>query len=207
MDKLYIWYYTLARLPKGVSDSGEDFSLFDLNDKNNRGWTGLQYIPDEMLMIYEKRGALSFDWVMYKDSIMIVSEEFLSFIEKHWEKDFYKTSKLTVKNKKEEKCTTKNYYVLFVLKNDNELFVVNEEGKKRASGLQGYFLYPNLTVKNLGKKLYYYDELCYHQALIFTEEVKEIIKKNFYKPEIYLLSDFPKVYNNRFRESELPDIQ
>ena len=50
--------------------------------------------------------------------------------------------------------------------------------------------------------MFYYDRIAYEQGLLFTEETKDIVLSSFYKPEIYLIEDFPTAYNNMNKKEE-----
>ena len=49
-------------------------------------------------------------------------------------------------------------------------------------------------------------EFCYNGCLILTQNAKDYIVSNFYKPEIYKLNDYHLVYNNSLHKEKLPPL-
>ena len=155
-----------------------------------------------MLLTYKNKGNVRFDWVFYRNRIMVVSEEFLSFLSAYWEENRYEVSPCLVQNSKGVSCSDKSYFVLFLLEVDNSSFILEEEGKKRIAGNRFEYLYPNITIKDQRKGVFYYDRIAYEEGLLFTEETKDIVLSSFYKPEIYLIEDFPTAYNNMNKKED-----
>lgn len=162
----------------------------------------MKNIPSQMLLTYKNKGNVRFDWVFYRNRIMVVSEEFLSFLSAYWKENRYVVSPCLVQHSKGVSCSDKSYFVLFLLEVDNSSFIVEEEGKKRIAGNRFEYLYPNITIKEQKKGVFYYDRIAYEEGLLFTEETKDIVLSSFYKPEIYLIEDFPTAYNNMNKKEE-----
>jgi len=200
--ELFIWFMTTTRWNVGVPQFFYNSELLDLSNPNNSDWKYMKNIPNQMLLRYKNKGNVRFDWVIYRDRIMVISEKFLSFLSKYWDNNRYLLSDCIVQNSKGELCSTDRYFVLFVLETDNSCFIINEEGRKRIAGNRFEYLYPNITIKNHIEGVFYYDKIAYDQGLIFTEEPKNIVLSLFYKPEIYLIKDFPIAYNNMNRKEE-----
>ena len=206
-EKLFIWFMTTTRWKSGVPQFFYNSELLDFTNPNNSDWKYMKNIPPKMLLKYKSKGTVKFDWVIYRNRIMVISEEFLSFIRKYWSENRYTLSDCIVQNSKGESCSNKKYFVLFVLETDNTLFTIDEEGKKRIAGNSFEYLYPNISVKSEKEGIFYYDKCAYDEGLILTTEIKDIILKSFYKPEIYEIKDFPTAYNNMNKKEEfLPKV-
>ena len=201
-EKLFIWFMTTTRWRAGVPQFFYNAELSDLENPTNSDWKYMKNIPSQMLLTYKNKGNVRFDWVFYRNRIMVVSEEFLSFLSAYWEENRYVVSPCLVQHSKGVSCSDKSYFVLFLLEVDNSSFVVEEEGKKRIAGNRFEYLYPNITIKDQRKGVFYYDRIAYEQGLLFTEETKDIVLSSFYKPEIYLIEDFPTAYNNMNKKEE-----
>ncbi|WP_298824321.1 hypothetical protein [uncultured Capnocytophaga sp.] len=201
-EKLFIWFMTTTRWRAGVPQFFYNAELSDLENPTNSDWKYMKNIPSQMLLTYKNKENVRFDWVSYRNRIMVVSEDFLSFLSAYWEENRYVVSPCLVQNSKGVSCSDKSYFVLFLLEVDNSSFIVEEEGKKRMAGNRFEYLYPNITIKEQKKGVFYYDRIAYKQGLLFTEETKDIVLSSFYKPEIYLIEDFPTAYNNMNKKEE-----
>jgi hypothetical protein len=70
-------------------------------------------------------------------------------------------------------------------------------------------MYPNLKLKKeVNQEIFFFDNFCYQEAMVFTEKIKEEIKAHFSRPEIYKIADFYLAFNNNTRGVEhLPECQ
>lgn len=76
-EKLFIWFMTTARWRAGVPQFFYNAELSDLENPTNSDWKYMKNIPSQMLLTYKNKGNVRFDWVSYRNRIMVVSEEFL----------------------------------------------------------------------------------------------------------------------------------
>ena len=76
-DELFIWFMTTTRWRTGVPKFFYNAELSDLENPTNSDWKYMKNIPSQMLLTYKNKGNVRFDWVSYRNRIMVVSEEFL----------------------------------------------------------------------------------------------------------------------------------
>jgi hypothetical protein len=228
MESLYIWYPTSGRRTKGVPVVVNDVWIRE-NFTYGKEIEGLVYkwndyewneekiphrqycakLPKELFLIFQREKNVLFDFLPYYEDMFIISEEFKIYIEEQLNNKIVEYSKLNVFHKSNREFTTqKKYYLLRVLTFDDDLFDFVEDGKKYAVGLGGKeFIYPNLGLKKeTDQQIFFLDNFCYQQAVIFTEKIKEEIKNNFYAPEIYKIYDFYLAFNNRTKKEHLPNM-
>jgi len=228
MEDLFIWYCTLPRRGKGVPQHGdtwirEKFSYGKEIEGLNYEWVNYDYLehgfppmdtklllPDELYFIIQRQKKLVFDFLPYRKNLFIISEKFKFFIETHLSDKPLEFARLKVVHKNnKEFLNEKKYYLLRVILFDDDLFDFIEEGKKRAAGLRGEFIYPSLILKNdVRQEIFFLDSFCYQESILFTGKIKDIIKAQFFRPEIYKIEDFYLAFNNNStsRSEHLPAI-
>lgn len=225
MEDLFIWYCTSARRKKEVPQNEniwirENFIFGNEIEGLNYDWLDYNYdehgfppneslkLPKELYFIIQGQTSLKFDFLPYRKNMFIISERFKSFISNQLSNKKLEFSELkTVHKDNESFCCDMKYYLLRIITFDDDSFNFIEEGKKRAIGLRGEFIYPSLKLKeNINQNLFFLSSFCYQEAMIFNEKTKNEIKSLFYSPEIYRISDFYLAFNNRMAESNsLPD--
>jgi Immunity protein 43 len=228
MNDLFIWFYTVARIPKGAllgldvmlrenfypNKKQDDFvypwcSYNPIKDGFPVSQEALRF-PKELFFIVDDVKELNFDFIPFQSNMIIVSEIFLNYLKaQHLEANFEVAFlKVVDINEKIVKCN-KQYFALRIGKFDDEFFDFDVETKKRAAGSRDFFLYPNMKLKktDIGRDVFFLNELWYRNALLLTKAGKDRIKSDFYLPEIYMIEEFPIVYNNRTKEELLPSAQ
>lgn len=225
MEDLFIWYRTNVRGTKGIPQDEdiwirENFSYGKEIEGLKYEWVDYDYdehgfppngqfkLPEELFFIVQRVTSLNFDFLPYRKNIFIVSKEFKLFLTIQQKDGLFEFSKLNVVHKKNKQITsTKEYYLLRVITFDDDCFDFIEEGKKRANGLRGEFIYPNLMLKeNISHGIFFLDSFCYREAVVFTGKIKDEVKSLFYSPEIYRINDFHLAFNNRNKETgDLPE--
>lgn len=170
--------------------------------QNNDGWR--ENLPPVLYLVCNKKpGILQFDF-LDKSSIelKIVSEEFLSLLQENGFIDKYDIATVKVVNKKNESLTDKKYYALRINHFDNDSFHFGK-GITYQSDLQKergtcFTVYPDMKLKDSSIKQNFFvlDSIEYGDGIIFRERVLDKVL-NLYRPEIYKLSDYSKIWNNR----------
>lgn len=227
MNNLFIWFYTIGRRPVGVPQNDEMWLVehfvpgekipglnysWMLYNPNKHGFpaTENQYLfPKELDFVIENNLELKFDWLLFHRNIMIVSSRFLNYLIHKKKNLHFEVSKLNVwyKNGSEYHGGTV-YYSIRIGRFDDVEFNFNTQAKVRAIGLQGFFLYPQIAAKeNLSSDISFLQEFCYTDGLILTEEARVEVLQKFYAPEVYAISEYPFVFNNRHHVERLPPQQ
>ena len=158
------------------------------------------YLPVLFLVCNKKPGILQFDF-LDKSSIelKIVSEEFLSLLQGNGFVDKYDIATVKVVNKKNESLTDKKYYALRINHFDNDSFHFGK-GITYQSDFQKklgtcFTVYPDMKLKDYSIKQNFFvlNSIEYKDGIIFRERVLDKVL-NLYKPEIYKLSDYSKLW-------------
>ena len=192
-EELYIWNYGIDKLPKGLLEYGRS-DVCDTYDESKR--QKFQNLGQWMW----QPGILQFDF-LDKSSIelKIVSEEFLSLLQENGFVDKYDIATVKVVNKKNESLTDKKYYALRINHFDNDSFHFGK-GITYQSDLQKergtcFTVYPDMRLKDCSIKQNFFvlDSIEYGDGIIFRERVLDKVL-NLYKPEIYKLSDYSKLW-------------
>ncbi len=219
---LYIWKYTFARVRERKIPTNESLSLSDVKlGKSIKGkWVSFNYrketIPPKeewklpkILYLLRTRSKTfnNIDWLYLHHNVMLVSQRFLEFLQKNTFNQF-EIAEMHIYNSSEKKRIDKgNYFAIRIFNFDDELFDFKEEERKRVSGSKGRFMYPNLELKqSSNKNVFFLNMFTYNECLILTEQAKNEILKEFIKPEIYKIEDFPLVYNNQMYSEKLPNM-
>lgn len=131
--------------------------------------------------------------------LKIVSEEFLSLLQENGFIDKYDVATVKVVNKKNETLTDKKYYALRISHFDNDSFHFGK-GITYQSDFQKklgtcFTVYPDMKLKDCSIKQNFFvlDSVEYGDGIIFRERVLDKVL-NLYKPEIYKLSDYSKLW-------------
>ena len=131
--------------------------------------------------------------------LKIVSEEFLSLLQENGFVDKYDIATVKVVNKKNESLTDKKYYALRINHFDNDSFHFGK-GITYQSDFQKklgtcFTVYPDMKLKDCSIKQNFFvlDSVEYGDGIIFREKVLDKVL-NLYKPEIYKLSDYSKLW-------------
>ena len=215
-EELYIWRYGIDKLPKGLLEYGKS-DVCDIYDEskrqkyqnlgqwmwqNNDGWR--ENLPPVLYLVCNKKpGILQFDF-LDKSSIelKIVSEEFLSLLQENGFIDKYDIATVKVVNKKNETLTDKKYYALRINHYDNDSFLFGK-GITYQSDLQKergtcFTVYPDMKLKDnsIKQNFFVLNSIEYGDGIIFRERVLDKVL-NLYKPEIYKLSDYSKIWRNK----------
>ena len=194
-EELYIWNYGIDKLPKGLLEYGRS-DVCDTYDeskrqkfqnhgqwmwKNKDGWR--ENLPPVLYLVCNKKpGILQFDF-LDKSSIelKIVSEEFLSLLQENGFVDKYK------------------YYALRINHFDNDSFHFGK-GITYQSDFQKklgtcFTVYPDMKLKDnsIKQNFFVLNSIEYKDGIIFRERVLDKVL-NLYKPEIYKLSDYSKLW-------------
>lgn len=134
--------------------------------------------------------------------LKIVSEEFLSLLKENGFVDKYDIATVKVVNKKNEPLTDKKYYALRINHFDNDSFHFGK-GITYQSDLQKergtcFTVYPDMKLKDnsIKQNFFVLDSIEYGDSIIFRERVLDKVL-NLYKPEIYKLSDYSKLWRNK----------
>ena len=146
---------------------------------------------------------MQFDFLdKYSIKLKIVSEEFLSLLQENGFIDKYDIATIKVVNKKNESLTDKKYYALRINHYDNDSFHFGK-GITYQSDFQKklgtcFTVYPDMKLKDSSIKQNFFvlDSIEYGDGIIFRERVLDKVL-NLYKPEIYKLSDYSKIWNKR----------
>ena len=145
----------------------------------------------------------SYDFLdKYSIKLKIVSEEFLSLLQENGFVDKYDIATVKVVNKKNELLTDKKYYALRINHFDNDSFHFGK-GITYQSDLQKergtcFTVYPDMKLKDSSIKQNFFvlDSIEYGDGIIFRKRVLDKVL-HLYRPEIYKLSDYSKIWNNR----------
>ena len=215
-EELYIWRYGIDKLPKGLLEYGRS-DVCDTYDeskrqrfqdkgrwmwKNKNGWE--ENLPPVLYLVCNKKpGILKFDFLDKRNvSLKIVSEEFLSLLQENGFIDKYDITTVKVVNKKNESLTDKKYYALRINHFDNDSFhlgkgITYQNDIEKNLGIS-FTVYPDMKLKDnsIKQKFFVLDSTEYGDGIIFREIVLDKVL-NLYKPEIYKLSDYSKIWNNR----------
>ena len=226
MDNLYVWRNTLGRKQKDVPQAGDTWlsdkdSLADYKDKPVTGkWIsfnpykdklpldGTMRLPKKLFLFFRTKSEPVFDWFYIHHHMMAVSEVFLNYLLENNLMNQLEITELIIINVNGTIYHNKKYFAIrVVIFNDNE-FNFNETTRKRAAGIRRYFLYPEIQLikNNKTQHIYMLLEFCYNGCLILTQNAKDYIVSNFYKPEIYKLNDYHLVYNNSLHKEKLPPL-
>jgi hypothetical protein len=181
-------------------------------------------LPDEVYLIItnKKYKEINFDYYDIHE-VKLVSEDFLSFINKNGIDDtYYKKVLLRILDLTGKPLTDKNYFALAFIKYDDEYFNFHEETRELAMDPlasfctlfededketpkeiqkeedRGNYLYPDIELKQIknGKNIFVISKLYYKDGLLFNEKAKNYILGSFCASEIYKTGDFPKICNH-----------
>ena len=215
-EELYIWRYGIDKLPKGLLEYGKSDVCDTYNEskrqkfqnlgqwmwQNNDGWR--ENLPPVLYLVCNKKpGILQFDFLDKRSiELKIVSEEFLSLLKENGFVDKYDIATVKVVNKKNEPLTDKKYYALRINHFDNDSSHFGK-GITYQSDLQKergtcFTVYPEMKLKDSSIKQDFFvlDSIEYGDGIIFRERVLDKVL-HLYRPEIYKLSDYSKIWNNR----------
>ena len=212
-EELYIWRYGIDKLPKGLLEYGK-FDVCDTYDESKRqrfqtkgrwmwkdknGWE--ENLPPVLYLVCNKKpGILQFDFCdQWSIKLKIVSEEFLSLLQENGFIDKYDVATVKVVNKKNETLTDKKYYALRINHFDNDSFHFGK-GITYQSDFQKklgtcFTVYPDMKLKDnsIKQNFFVLNSIEYKDGIIFRERVLDKVL-NLYKPEIYKLSDYSKLW-------------
>ncbi|MCD8455092.1 immunity 43 family protein [Tenacibaculum finnmarkense genomovar ulcerans] len=225
MNQLYIWRNTLGRKQKGVPQNADTWlsdqkSTKDLNNTPIKGeWISYNphkdfypleerlKLPKELYLYIRIKNTPVFDWYFMHHHVMAVSEKFLFFLKENKLDNHFEIAELKIINKENKEFNEKKYFAIRIIKFDDSLFNLNEEIRKRAAGIKGRFIYPQMKLKkdSESQNIFFLLEFCYNESLVLTEKVKNYILSNFHSPEIYKIEDYPLVFNNSNNLEKLPD--
>ena len=202
-EELYIWRYGIGKLPKGLLEYGRS-DICDTYDEskrqkfqnlgqwmwqNNDGWR--ENLPPVLFLVCNKKpGILQFDFL---DKSSIELKIVNGFIDK------YDIATVKVVDKKNESLTDKKYYALRINHFDNDYFHFGK-GITYQSDFQKklgtcFTVYPDMKLKDSSIKQNFFvlNSIEYKDGIIFRERVLDKVL-NLYKPEIYKLSDYSKLW-------------
>ena len=135
----------------------------------------------------------------YKTGGKFSSQPFLSLLQENGFIDKYDVATVKVVNKKNETLTDKKYYALRISHFDNDSFHFGK-GITYQSDFQKklgtcFTVYPDMKLKDCSIKQNFFvlDSVEYGDGIIFRERVLDKVL-NLYKPEIYKLSDYSKLW-------------
>lgn len=216
IEELYIWRYGKDKLPKGLLEYGKS-DVCDTYDegkrqkfqdhgqwmwKNKDGWR--ENLPPVLYLVCNKKpGILQFDFLdKYSIKLKIVSEEFLSLLQENGFVDKYDIATVKVVNKKNESLTDKKYYALRINHFDNDSFhlgkgITFQNDVEKKLGIS-FTVYPDMKLKDnsIKQNFFVLNSIEYGDGIIFRERVLDKVL-NLYKPEIYKLSDYSKLWINK----------
>jgi hypothetical protein len=218
VENLYIWHR--RDLNNEVYPAPDDFIFKSKSEKDTL--TG----ENHLVITNKKYTEINFDYYDIHD-VKLVSEDFLSFINKNGIDDtYYEKILLRIVDSTGKPLTGKNYFALHFIKYDDAYFNFHEETRELAmdplSSFCAYFddedkeiqkeedrgnyLYPDITLKEIknGKNVFVISKLYYKDGLLFNEKAKNYILGNFCASEIYKTGDFPKICNH-CNSDKLPD--
>ncbi|WP_277099317.1 Imm43 family immunity protein [Coprobacter secundus] len=216
-EELYIWRYGIDKLPKGLLEYGK-FDVCDTYDESKRqrfqtkwrwmwkdknGWE--ENLPPVLYLVCNKKpGILQFDFCdQWSIKLKIVSEEFLSLLQENGFIDKYDIATVKVVNKKNESLTDKKYYALRINHFDNDSFhygkgiTFHQNDVEKKLGIS-FTVYPDMKLKDnsIKQNFFVLNSIEYGDGIIFRESVLDKVL-NLYKPEIYKLSDYSKLWINK----------
>ena len=170
--------------------------------KNKDGWR--ENLPPILYLVCNKKpGILQFDFIdKYSIKLKIVSEEFLSLLQENGFVDKYDIANVKVVNKKNESLTDKKYYALRINHFDNDSFhlgkgITFQNDVEKKLGIS-FTVYPDMKLKDnsIKQNFFVLNSIEYGDGIIFRERVLDKVL-NLYKPEIYKLSDYSKLWINK----------
>ncbi len=215
---LFIWKYTFDRRGNNIPKNA---SLWLTDDKSEKSITsewirfnpyndevppsGNMRLPAKLYLHTDLKKKPDFDWLYIHHHIMVVSKRFLSFLKENASGQF-ETAGLIIFDKQKREFDDQDYFAIRVFKFNNDRFELNESTKKRAAGARGKFTYPDLELTEpQNQKVLFLLSFCYYDCLILTPDGKDHVLKNYISPEIYYAQDYPLVFNNQLKISELPE--
>lgn len=216
-EELYIWDYGIGKLPKGLLEYGR-FDVCDTYDESKRQkfqnhgqwmWKNKndewrENLPPLLYLVCNKKpGILQFDFCDQQSiKLKIVSEEFLSLLQENGFVDKYDIATVKVVNKKNESLTDKKYYALRINHFDNDSFhfgkgITYQTDFQKKLGVYST-VYPDMKLKDnsIKQNFFVLNSKEYRDSIIFRERVLDKVL-NLYKPEIYKLSDYSLIWDNR----------
>ncbi len=215
MKELFIWHYTINKLPKGVPEylntsfaevfkpkkPMQDFDFSWVKYK----WFLMEFpptdeklkLPTTLFLVIKNCKKPEFDYLDKKPEYKVFSQKLYDLLVNHGLNTAYEKAYLTLLNTKGEPIGLQPYYLLRFARFDDDLFDFHEESKIDGE-IKGCYLYPNLTLKTKTNQDIFILEknVCYSTSLIITKPLKEAIEAICYEPEIYSIKEFPQVWND-----------
>jgi hypothetical protein len=219
MEKLFIWFYTSDKSPKGIPSIDDCFLVEHFSPKKEiegMDYEWMKYDPEEdgfpprvakhkfpknLFFIVQKHKELIFDYYRFDENILIISESFLLYLNKHKLSKHMEVSNLKVFNKNGSVVKTKEeYHAIRIGKGDDHLFDFSGKTIRSGKDKDMFLLYPDLNINQNsdGRSIFFLNEFCYKGYPIFLEKVRDEIVKQFYIPEIYSIKEYPSVYKKQF---------
>jgi len=179
---------------------------------------GEHAFPKKIYLEIPTNTKITFDFLENAHHVKIISEEMLNVLKEHGLTENYELAPVTVINRKGQEIETeKNYFALRFYKFDNDLLdfgdvkVLNcdydgyvithtQVPLQKLKGLS-YNMHPNMKVKEgVNKKIFALHNTPhqpYQKALVFTEEIKDlIVEKGFVGQNIYSMDELWKAYTD-----------
>ena len=123
----------------------------------------------------------------------------MSLLQENGFVDKYDIATVKVVNKKNETLTDKKYYALRINHFDNDSFhfgegITYQSDIDKKIGIS-FTIYPDMKLKDnsIKQNFFVLDSVEYRDGIIFRERVLDKVL-NLYKPEIYKLSDYSKLW-------------
>jgi hypothetical protein len=180
--------------PQREGGPGEWASYYPLNDYPP---VGRYVFPKELYMQVSGKTKISFDLLGWSKRVCIVSERMLEFFVEQGLSNEFDVGNLTLINRSGKTIETdRKYMALRFISCDDHLLIFGEP-KKVTGSIYGeeHIVYPEMVIKeHVTKKIFKSEDIELFRTLIFTEEIKNLIKKaGFITPNIYAMSELDKI--------------
>ena len=189
IEELYIWRYGKDKLPKGLLEYGKS-DVCDTYDEGKR-----QKFQDHGQWMWKNKDG-------WRENLPPVLYLVCNLLQENGFVDKYDIATVKVVNKKNESLTDKKYYALRINHFDNDSFhlgkgITFQNDVEKKLGIS-FTVYPDMKLKDnsIKQNFFVLNSIEYGDGIIFRERVLDKVL-NLYKPEIYKLSDYSKLWINK----------